>query len=351
MLAVGEREEGPVDAVEGAAGLAHVLREHELVVGARVVLRHRLPDGSASDALGELVAADDASLVVATRRGEVRVRRGDVLAGKAVPPPPRRRGAPHEAVSTDQLEAVVAEHWRPDERVDLGGWRLRAAGGFTGRANSALAIGSPGVPLHDAVAAVEDFYRRRGLPPRVAVPHAAHVDPDEPALARELAARGWAVDTPTLVMTAALAALPGAAGVPLPAGCSVATAPEPDAAWLERYHYRGTTAVPPAGRRVLVSADAQVFVRVLDGGETVAVARGSASPGWVGLTAVEVAPSHRRRGLARRLLAEVADWGRARGAVSAFLQVAAANTGARALYGAAGFSVHHAYHYRVQHHG
>ncbi|WP_432491970.1 GNAT family N-acetyltransferase [Kineococcus auxinigenes] len=337
-----------MDAVEGAAGLAHVLREHELVVGARVVLRHRLPDGSASDALGELVAADGEALVVATRRGEVRVRRGDVLAGKAVPPPPRRRGAPHEAVGTDELEAVAAEHWRPDERVDLGGWRLRAAGGFTGRANSALAVGSPGVPLGEAVAAVEDFYDRRGLVPRVAVPHAAQVGPGEPALARELAGRGWAVDTPTLVMTAALAALPAAAGVPLPAGCSVATAPEPDAAWLGRYHHRGTTAVPPAGRRVLLSADAQVFVRVLDGGGTVAVARGSASPGWVGLAAVEVAPSHRRRGLARRLLAEVADWGRARGAVSAFLQVAQANTGARALYGAAGFSVHHAYHYRVR---
>ncbi|WP_432488023.1 GNAT family N-acetyltransferase [Kineococcus sp. SYSU DK018] len=336
-----------MDAVEGAAGLAHVLREHELVVGARVVVRHRLPDGSASDALGELAVADGEELVVATRRGEVRVRRADVLAAKAVPPPPRRRGAPHEAVGTDELEAVMAEHWRPDERVDLGGWRLRAAGGFTGRANSALAIGSPGVPLGEAVAAVEDFYTRRGLPPRVAVPHAADAGPDAPAPARELAARGWAVDTPTLVMTAALSALPGATAVPLPAGCSVAGSPEPDAAWLRLYRYRGTTAVPPAGRRVLVSADAQVFVRVVEGGTTVAVARGSTSPGWVGVTAVEVAASHRRRGLARRLLAEVADWGRARGAVSAYLQVAEANAGARALYGSAGFAVHHAYHYRV----
>ncbi|MCI3924845.1 GNAT family N-acetyltransferase [Paenibacillus sp. TRM 82003] len=333
---------------EGGSGLAHVLREHELVVGARVVVRHRLADGSASDALGELVAAGEAELVVATRRGEVRVRRADVLAAKAVPPPPRRRGAAHEAVGVDELEAVVAEHWRPDERVDLGGWRLRAAGGFTGRANSALAIGSPGVPLDGAVAAVEDFYDRRGLPPRVAVPHPAGAPLDSPAVAGELAARGWAVDTPTLVLTAALRALPAAADAPLPAGCSVASTPEPDEEWLAHYRYRGTTAVPPAGRRVLVSADEQVFVRVLDGDATVAVARGSLSPGWVGLTAVEVAPSHRRRGLAHRLLAEVADFGRARGAVSACLQVAEANTGARALYAAAGFSVHHAYHYRVR---
>ncbi len=332
----------------GEVSPVHVLREQELVVGARVVVRRRLADGSASDALGELVAADGAALVVATRRGEVRVRRADVLAAKAVPPPPRRRGAPHEALGVDELEAVAAEHWRPDERVDLGGWRLRAAGGFTGRANSALATGSPGLPLAEALAAVEAFYDRRGLPARVAVPHAAGSALDAPAVAGELAARGWAVDTPTLVLTAALRALPDPGAVPLPPGCSVVAAAEPDEGWLGLYRYRGTTAVPEAGRRVLLSADAQVFLSVVADGATVAVARGSASPGWVGLSAVEVALEHRRRGLARRLLAEVAAWGLERGASAAFLQVAAANTGARALYAGAGFAVHHAYHYRVR---
>ncbi|NAZ87994.1 GNAT family N-acetyltransferase [Kineococcus sp. T90] len=265
-----------------------------------------------------------------------------------MPPPPRRRGAPHAAVGVEELELVAAAHWRPHEVERLGGWRLRAAGGFTGRANSALALGSPGVPLPAAVAAVEDFYARRGLPAWVAVPHAAELAPQEPAVARELAARGWAVDTPTLVLTAAVRALPGAGAAPLPAGCTVLSSAEPDEGWLAGYHYRGGAAVPPAGRRVLLSADAQVFVRVLDRGAAVAVARGSLSPGWVGVSAVEVAASHRRRGLARRLLAEVADWGRARGAASAFLQVAAANAGARALYEGAGFAVHHAYHYRVR---
>ncbi|WP_432573739.1 GNAT family N-acetyltransferase [Kineococcus sp. SYSU DK005] len=342
-------------AAEGAAGgsgVAHVLREHELVVGARVVVRHRLADGSASDALGELTAADGELLVVATRRGPVRVRRADVLAGKAVPPPPRRRGAPHEAVGVEELELVAAEHWRPDEREDLGGWRLRAAGGFTGRANSALAVASPGVPLPQALAAVEAFYARRGLPARVAVPHAAGADPQGVPVARELARRGWAVLTPTLVLTAAVRALAGAGAVPLPPGCSVLRAAEPDEGWLEGWlegwRDPGGAALPAAARRVLLSADAQVFVRVLDGGATVAVARGSASPGWVGVSAVRVAPSHRRRGLARRLLAEVADWGRARGATSAHLQVAEASGGARALYEGAGFGVHHAYHYRVR---
>ena len=157
----------------GGAGAVHVLRPAELVVGARVVLRHRLPDGSAGDALGDLVHADADLLVVSTRRGQVHVARRDLLAGKAVPPPPVRRGPPHLAVGTDDLERVMAEHWRPDEREDLGGWRLRAAGGFTGRANSALAVGSPGVDLGEALARVEAFYADRGLPALVAVPHPA----------------------------------------------------------------------------------------------------------------------------------------------------------------------------------
>ena len=55
----------------------------------------------------------------------------------------------------------------------------------------------------------------------------------------------------------------------------------------------------------------------------------------------------RRRGLGRRLLAEVADWARDRGAASTYLQVQSDNLGARALYAGTGFTVHHAYHYRV----
>ena len=340
--------DGVVAQTAGGAGAVHVLRPEELVVGARVVLRHRLPDGSAADALGDLVHADADLLVVSTRRGQVHVGRADLLAGKAVPPPPVRRGPPHEAVGTDDLERVAAEHWRPDEREDVGGWRLRATGGVTARANSALAVGSPGLDVGAALTRVEQFYARRGLPAVVAVPHPAgggRGAGTEPA--DELARRGWAVAKPTLVLTAATDDVPGAADVALPAGLAVVRSAVPDAGWLDLHHPGGAGAVPPAARRLLVSADEQVFVRVLDGATTVAVARGSLSPGWAGVSALETVPSHRRRGLARRALAEVADWARSRGARSTFLQVEDGNEGALALYGGAGFSVHHGYHYRV----
>ena len=72
-------------------------------VGRRVVVRHLLPDGRASDALGTLLGVGPASLVVRRDRlpagtteddRDVEVDLVDVLLAKPVPPPPLRRSAP-----------------------------------------------------------------------------------------------------------------------------------------------------------------------------------------------------------------------------------------------------------------
>ena len=135
-----------------------------LRVGMRAVVRHRLDDGL-SDALGEVVALDETSVSVATRRGVRVVHRAAVVAAKEVPPAPARRGAPHLALSMADLQRVMVEGWPPTERAALGGWMLRAAGGFTGRANSVLPLGDPGMPLPEAVQAAERWYAERQLRP------------------------------------------------------------------------------------------------------------------------------------------------------------------------------------------
>ena len=99
------------------------------------------------------------------------------------------------------LERVAAAHWRGTEEEWLGDWLLRAAGGFTGRANSALPLGDPGLPLDDALAAVTRWYRERGLAPMIAVPAPLHgdarrttgpPDPDDPASCdRANSTRSW----------------------------------------------------------------------------------------------------------------------------------------------------------------
>src|SRR5947209_20619996 len=53
------------------------------------------------------------------------------------------------------FERMSARHWQATEQACLGGWLLRAAGGFSGRANSALPLGEPGMPAERAVDAVE----------------------------------------------------------------------------------------------------------------------------------------------------------------------------------------------------
>ncbi len=59
--------------------------------GQRVVVRHLLPTGQATDALGELLSADDEVVVVDGKRGIERIRRSDIIAAKPVPPPPAPR--------------------------------------------------------------------------------------------------------------------------------------------------------------------------------------------------------------------------------------------------------------------
>lgn len=121
--------------------------------------------------------------------------------------------------------------------------------------------------------------------------------------------------------------------------------PHPSLDWQRAYHYRGGAGLPAAGRRLLVRADEVAFAQVVDGDDVVGIARGTVVEGWLGVTAVEVAPSHRRRGLATRLLGALATWGRGRGATDAYLQVALDNEVARTMYRRAGFVDHHSYEY------
>src|ERR1700753_2875891 len=56
-------------------------------------------------------------------------------------------GTPITETDIETLDRAAARTWRGTEEEALGGWLLRAAGGFTGRANSVLAVGDPGLPL------------------------------------------------------------------------------------------------------------------------------------------------------------------------------------------------------------
>jgi hypothetical protein len=59
--------------------------------GNRVVVRYLLPTGQATDALGMLLSADADTVVVDGKRGVETIAVADIIAAKAVPPPPEPR--------------------------------------------------------------------------------------------------------------------------------------------------------------------------------------------------------------------------------------------------------------------
>jgi GNAT superfamily N-acetyltransferase len=234
------------------------------------------------------------------------------------------------------LERVAARGWQGSETDRLGGWLLRAGGGFTGRANSALVVGDPGTTPTDAVDAVARWYDARGLRPCAQLPGRQARAADA-----AFAAAGWERDDDVLVLTAPVQVRP-TDGVP------VDLSPTPDDAWLTGYRYRGAE-LPAVAREVLTRAEDVVFASVrLDPAPAPpsAVARGVVTDGWLGVTAVTVEERHRRRGLATEVMAALQRWAAGRGAHSVYLQVVADNQPARALYRRAGFIEHHRYHYR-----
>jgi GNAT superfamily N-acetyltransferase len=316
-------------------------------IGHRIVVRVRHGAGL-RDVLGDLLEATDDRLLVLTRRGEVEVETTAITAGHPVPPAPIRAAPPHLALSVGDLELVMAQHWQATEQDWLGGWLLRASGGFTNRANSVLAIGEPGMPLDVAVLEVGDWYADRGLRPVAATPEPGLDEENTEQLLIAAGAfrhAGWRPieGAGSLVMTGATGEVRGA-GRGLPAGLRLDLRDNPDAAWIAQYHYKGQ-AVPEHGVRLLTSAPEQVFAAIRDGDQVVGVARGSLAERWAGLTAMDVDPGYRRQGLASALVGAIAEWGWQRGARSIQLQVGETNDVAQKLYLATGLVTHHTYVY------
>lgn len=306
------------------------------LVGRRVVVR-RVADRSGprpryADVVGVLVGADPSALVVRRADGATaRVPAADVHRVKPVP-----------ASTADilTLEEVAAEGWPAPDVAWLGRWLLRAAEGFTGRANSVLPLGEPDRPLDPALAEVESWYAARSLPARFQVPLPARA-----ALDAALAERGWSAYSPVQVLTADVAAArsatPERADLP-----PVVIEPVPAQDWLDGYHYRGSAVVPAVAQRILTAPQRSGFAVVRSPEGTLAVGRAVVIGRWAGVTALDVAEEHRRRGLGSHVMRGLLDWAAAAGASSVYLQVAEENAPALALYARLRFAPHHRYHYR-----
>lgn len=287
---------------------SHGLGPH--VVGQRIVVRHLLPDGSATDVLGTCTTWGSAALTIdRDGHGPVVIALSDVVTGKPVPP----RASVRARVPARDIELHSFADWPEVTREPLGEWVVRSSppigGRLLKRGNSALAMGDPGVSLEEASARVRSSYEVLGRTPL------AQVERDG-ELERGLRGLGWEPygvgDSATMLagVAGAMRALPGSA------------LEEPE---------------------VVEQAD-RLTVRLQAGAVS---GEASLDGDWLCLHSLHVAPELRRRGLATGVIGELLDWGASRGARTAWLHVESDNDPALALYERLGFRTHHLNRYLV----
>ncbi len=278
-------------------------------------------------------------LRITRKSGEtVRIPEASLVAGKVVPAAPARRRGP--AASYEELARVAMRAWPPVESERLGEWELRAASGFTRRANSVLPLGDPGMPLPAALDVVRRWYGDRGLPAYVQT--ATGAEGTQELLCAELERLGWVREVSAGMWIGALAPIADLGEPDEVAG--VVLSRKADEAWLARYQRKGVSEV---ALKVLGSGPSVWFATVpgAGGGAPAAIGRCVVDGRWAGFAAVEVDPALRRRGLATRVMAALARRALDEGASAAWLQVEEENAGAREMYAGMGFAAHHAYHH------
>jgi GNAT superfamily N-acetyltransferase len=286
------------------------------VVGTRIVVRRVLPGETGpsggpamTDLLGTCVAWGGGVCVLSPDAGgpDVAIPIADIVSGKPVPPrpSPRHRVSPREA----QVRGFALF---PDlEVVEVPGpsaWLLRSsATAIARRANSVLAFPGGGPYGRAEVVAVEAHYAALRKPPVAAVLGTSQEREFFEGL-------GWVPeshDADTLFQLTSVA----------------------------------------SALRAVDSVDVSNVVVTVDGGVACAALPGAAegyaayADDWVGLRGIEVAPLHRRQGLARTVMAALLAWSAELGATTAYLQVLGDNSPALALYESLGFTTHHQYAY------
>lgn len=286
------------------------------VVGQRVVVRRLVPGETGpsggpalTDILGICLSWSADGCVVQPESGPpVTIPLALIVSGKPVPPRPsvRIRLSPREA------EAHVLSLFPGVTAEPLGEWTLRhdpvPVGRPRKRSNSCLAMGDPGLPFGEAVAAVRSFYAERE---REAVVQVEAESEQQAAFE----AVGWEPVTPgdAHFQLASLARVRRHLGAVGAAELAVSGA---------------------SAHAHLTEADAEIASgkAVLDGD-------------WLGIHDVLVESAHRRRGHARDVLATLLEWGAEQGATTAWLHVETDNQPGLALYGSLGFLTHHTCRY------
>lgn len=304
-------------------------------MGQRITLRLHDPAGGFRDVVGVLKS----ETTIEKRDGSlVQFRPHEVAVWRVITPPSDRAGMGSPlSLRIRDIELAANATWPAKEQVQLGEWILRASGKFTKRANSVLAIGSPGVDLNLAIGEVINFYNTRGLTPTFHIALPTYVE-----LGRYLNENGWRSDISVDVMVADIEEVLGKSQI------------ENSHTNIEVDNYEKISDVPSEewialqndhGVLEIMTRTPARYGAVRINGKIIGVARASNYAGWTVLTRLYVHPDERGRGLGRDLIYSLLLDAQFLGATKVVLQVDSKNLGAIALYEKMGFRLHHTYEY------
>ena len=302
-------------------------------VGERLSIRVQSEEGHTDDLVGILLPSGE----LETKSGVRAFDPGHVVAWRVVKAP-LGTGIPMSQRILD-IESASSELWTTSDQERTPRWLMRAADGYTRRANSMIPIAAPwesnawgASSLEDDLAEGERFYHARGLPTILALPL-----PLFAGLATDLLAKGWKKSLDISVMVRIDRKLVSE----IAGDHRIEISSVPDARWITAHGRE----IGSQGYEVLTSGSAQFLSYLhhdyLHQDEVVATARVGFSGRWSALGAVRVAPEHRRKGIARALVTSSINLAQNEGFPFMFLQVDCDNHAAVSLYESLGFAHHH----------
>ena len=259
------------------------------------------------------------------------------------------------------VEELSLNAW-PSHKIELyDGWLIRFSCNYTYRTNSVEQVGASTIPVEEKIAYCEDIYRRLGTPCNFKINPL--LDPSFDAL---LCDRGYQIRHITEVMTADMDHLhlmepfsteyefENRLGLPTsvnyPGNFAVQLQPVITDEWIQGlFRLNGTC--EPELRRIVPSMfkaipKETIAASVEVDGHMVASGLGIRDRNYVGIYAIYVSPSCRRRHYARAICSTILREAKQRGARHAYLQVVKGNVRAKSLYLSLGFEDFYTYWFR-----
>lgn len=235
------------------------------------------------------------------------------------------------------IEDLSLNAWPSHQIQFYDGWLLRFSYFYTHRTNCVEQIGSSTIPVEEKIAYCEEIYRKWGTPVIFKI-----TPLQDPLFDKLLSWKGYEKEHTIHNMYLSIPERTVLTGENGGDAFSIHVSSFIPSSWIEAlFALKGTTnvmhrQVVPSMYRAIPKDT--ICVSIQHEGRIIATGLGILDRQYIGVYAIHVHPSYRRRGLARRIVQTILSKGREQGAAYAYLQVVSDNEGAIRLYESLGFS-------------